>query len=286
MLDETQITGQTKGSDQFRILESDSYDPTHLTRVLDGEILGFKVQNFVSDKDCHTIYDNFENFAGRYQRGADAPAIYAGTYHYGKDLSQYFADSEQANATLPKLFTNAANPVAKIRETLTDHLQKRSQHFRSAQWNGQDACQFVMRAWTDMGTFSLKPHDDEAQCNDSKQSGFEIQDAIAENPLCAVNICLRNGPGGLLRMWNIRPDDLTRKRLGLETTGSPYPPEMLADIAHIDIKIAPGDLYAFDGRYVHAVTQLEDVAGQANASRATLAFLLAHKDRFETIQWS
>lgn len=160
-------------------------------------------------------------------------------------------------------------------------LSARNREFRSARWEGSEACHFVMRSWVDSGSFSLKPHDDEAQCKDPLQKGFEIQDALPENALCAVNICLQNEAGGLLRLWNIHPDDAARAALGLELTGYPYPVELLNRVSYLDVEIRPGDLYAFDGRYVHAVTQL----GQGGAAtRTTLAFLLAHKGQNETIQ--
>ena len=283
MLDNFQITGEVKICEDFHIKETDVFDPADFISILEGDLLGVMMRDYVSATDCATICKNFETYDGRYTRGADAPAIYAGTYHYHKELAQYFDEAEAANRTLPKLFDRAADPVARFRAGMQAALDARGRAFRSARWNNQDACQFVMRKWTDTGSFSLKPHDDEAQCKDPRQSEFEIQEALAENALCAINICLQNDEGGQLRIWNIRPDDATRARLGLETTGSPYPTELLADVPYVDIAIRPGDLYAFDGRYVHAVTQLGAGGG---ATRATLAFLLAHKGRDETIQWS
>lgn len=283
MLDDVQLTGEIKTGDEFRIKETDHFDPADFIDILDGNLLGVMVRNYVSPSDCARICANFEDYEGRYARGADAPAIYAGTYHYHKPLPQYFEEAAAANQTLPQLFAGAVDPVSRFRDGMTKTLGDRGRAFRSARWENRDACQFVMRKWTDTGSFSLKPHDDEAQCKDPRQKGFEIQEALTTGALCAINICLRNDVGGQLRLWNMRPDDASRARLGLDTTGSPYPIRLLEDILKIDIDIRPGDLYAFDGRYVHAVAQL---GSSGTATRATLAFLLAHKGAAETIQWS
>ncbi|MCV6546996.1 MAG: hypothetical protein OIF56_06900 [Cohaesibacter sp.] len=253
-----------------------------IVSVLDGNTLGVIVRDFVSEQDCKTILKNFDQFESTYVRGSDAPAVYAGIYHYGKDLEDYFHQSQSANAHLGQLFENATNPIETFSNQLAQSLGQTGRSYRPAQWKDQQACHFVMRSWKDCGEFSLRPHDDEAQCKDPKQQGFEIQDAAQNNALGAVNICLANGQGGALRIWNVLPDDKARHDLGLEVTGSPYPETLLNAYSYLDIEIRPGDLYVFDGRYVHAVTQLHDGAKQI---RATLAFLLCHKGEHETIQW-
>ncbi|MGI9279478.1 MAG: hypothetical protein ACR2PX_07600 [Endozoicomonas sp.] len=269
---------------KFYFTETDAFDPKTLIDVLDGKSLGTIIRGFVDLESCTIICDNFSSHEGRYERGQDAPATYVGAYHYHKELDQYFQESELANKVLGQLFSKTGNPVERINNALDSALNKHQRILRPAQWKGKMACQFVMRSWSDSGDFSLAPHEDEAQCKDPGQAGFEIQEAIKENnALCAVNICLENGSGGLLRIWDIRPDDAMREKYNVEFTGSPYPLEAVKGVAFIDVEIRPGDLYAFDGRFVHAVTQLED---KTTSSRSTISYLLSHKGKGETMQWA
>ncbi len=269
----------TKSAFSFRELEA--FEPGAFVDVLDGNCLGVIVRDFLGQAAREKICENFWNYEGRYRRGADAPAHYAGAYHYRKKLPDYFDEATAANKELYKLFSGLENPVESFCSALSEAMPDRI--VRLANWQGRDACGFVMRSWSDQGVYSLNPHDDEAQCTDPIQVGFEIQDAARAHPLMAVNICLENGQGGRLRMWNMHPSPVTRAMLGLENTGSPYPNELLANVDYFDVQINAGDLYAFDGRFVHAVTQL---VSTAKSERATLAFLMAHLGNAETIRWS
>jgi hypothetical protein len=71
----------------------------------------------------------------------------------------------------------------------------------------------------------------------------------------------------------------------VETTGIPYPVPLIERFGSIDVTIRPGDLYVFDGRFLHAVTGLDGVGG-ATGQRATIAFLMAHLGADETIGWT
>lgn len=277
------LTGQVLPDENFRFHEQERFDPSMIVDVLEGKRLGVVFRDFVSDEDCSAICRNFWDHPGRYSRGDAVPAEYIGSYHYLKSLEQYAAESQVANAMLPALFKGLQSPVDRLTASLNEMLSAQGRTLRRARCLEQDACGFVMRSWTGKRNFALEPHDDEAQCQDPRQAGFEIQDAAKSNPLAAVNICLQNGAGGMLRMWNIRPDNESRRKLGLEVTGSPYPLEPLADVSHVDVSIRPGDLYVFDGRFLHAVTTLDANNG---GQRATIAFLMANLRARDTISWT
>lgn len=279
------LTGASLPTEVFTFLETDTISPALIVDVLDGKRLGVICRNFVTLQNRAIICNNFWKHDGRYIRGADAPAEYLGAYHYAKPTALYLEQSRAANAILSALFDGVVNPVAVMKEALATELSKRSRSLRVARHEGSEACAFVMRSWSGSKSFALAPHEDAAQCTDPIQAGFEIQEAATGNALAAVNICLQNGDGGNLRLWNIRPDGAARTLLGLEKTGSPYPLPLLDSFDFIDVTIRAGDLYVFDGRFLHAVTGL-DGAGSATGQRATIAFLMAHLGSHETIYWT
>ncbi|MCA1298584.1 hypothetical protein [Stappia indica] len=277
------LSGERKPAEEFRFCEGQAGDMSLVADVLEGRQLGVIYRNYLHQEACDAIKDNFWRNTFRYSRGADAPAEYLGTYHYRKPLHRYAGESAEANRHLPGLFEGLTNPVEAFRNDLNRELGRRGRRLRQAVCKGQETCRFVMRSWSGEKEFALEAHDDESQCLDPLQDGFEIQTAARRNALGAVNLCLENGSGGLLRMWNIRPDLASKVALGLEVTGSPYPPECLDGIECFDVPIRAGDLYVFDGRFVHAVTILE---GHQQTGRATISFLLANLDDRETISWT
>ena len=96
----------------------------------------------------------------------------------------------------------------------------------------------------------------------------------------AVNLCLRNGVGGELFLWNIRPDPDSRRRLGTECLGQPYPAQEVAGYGHIAVSIRPGDAYCFDGRFIHAVGRVHDTP------RSTISFFLGTLPDGTVLQWT
>ena len=55
----------------------------------------------------------------------------------------------------------------------------------------------------------------------SEEVGFEIQQETGYHN-AGLNTCLDNGSGLRPAVWNLRPDEETRNRLGVRYTGSPY----------------------------------------------------------------
>ena len=92
-------------------------------------------------------------------------------------------------------------------------------------------------------------------------------------------IYLANGPGGRLVVWNVRPDEATKERLGITHTGFSYPPSELVGFSEIRLDVRPGDIYVFNGAYVHAV--------EANqAMRANVSFFIGMLDERTVVTWT
>jgi hypothetical protein len=105
---------------------------------------------------------------------------------------------------------------------------------------------------------------------------------VREHRVCALNICLENGAGGRLRIWNIQPDDESRRRLGTFYSGSPYPVDSLAGFDSLWVEVGQGDVYVFNGSHVHAV-EPTTVAG---AKRTTLSGLFGFIDDATVVSWT
>lgn len=276
------VTGKSFPATAFPVVELDRLDGQAVLDVLDGRHAGAIFRGAVPPDDCRKIAANFWTHPARYTRRAVAPAEYVGAFHFGKPLDAYLAEAAAVDGTLDRLFDGCGNPQRAFVGDLNRVLNDRGRGgLRVAEHDSRTAARFVMRSWTNRKQFSLLPHEDEAQCRCANQAGFEIQRA-ADNPLVAVNVCVENTGGGGLRIWNVIPDEASRRRLGLTDTGSPYPLETLAGHESQLIDIRPGDLYCFNGKAVHAV---EAMTGETNR-RATIAFLMARLDPATVVYWA
>lgn len=209
------------------------------------------------------------------------PGEYLGTFHGDKTTDNYLDEAAAIRHSLDQLLDIPGSPLAVFREGLTAALAEDGVDFRLARHNGREACQAIFRSWRGTQGFALAPHEDIGQCSDPKQAGFEIQRA-ADHHIVGMNICLDNGPGGRVVLWNIQPDLASRRRLGLEHTGVPYPVECLDGVERITLDVHPGDIYLFNGAHVHAV---ESIVG-ASANRITLSVFLGFIDDKTVVSWT
>jgi hypothetical protein len=92
-------------------------------------------------------------------------------------------------------------------------------------------------------------------------------------------MCLANGIGGRLVIWNVRPDEKTRERLGVTHTRFSYPPSGLAGFKQLRLSVGQGDKYVFNGAYVHAVEASRGV-------RANLSFFIGQLDQKTVVTWT
>jgi hypothetical protein len=138
-----------------------------------------------------------------------------------------------------------------------------------------------MRSWTDSGEFALEPHEDAAQMRTQKQFDFEIKNIPNFTPV-AINLCVENGKGGNLILWNFEPDNITRQNLDLLETGYPYPTDVLEPYQKTTIPIKQVDFYFFNGANIHAVSRQATDKEQ----RSTISFLMGFIDSKTVIYWT
>lgn len=54
-------------------------------------------------------------------------------------------------------------------------------------------------------------------------------------------------------VWNIKPDEILREELNVESTGYPYPLDYVDTFDKISVKLNEGDLYFLNASHVHGV---------------------------------
>jgi hypothetical protein len=216
----------------------------------------------------------------RKARGADAPGYYLGAYHYHKTTDQYLTEAGASRAALATVLDTPDDPLDLFHRGLTEALGADGVQFRVAAHDGREASRAIIRSWHGQSEYALAPHEDIGQCTEPRQSDFEIQ-RVTGHQVVAMNMCLDNGLGGRLAVWNIRPDEATRRRLGLHHTGSPYPLDALEGFDSIWLDVRPGDIYVFNGAHVHAV---EPETG--DESRLTLSAILGFIDDETVVSWT
>lgn len=153
---------------------------------------------------------------------------------------------------------------------------------RPALHDGRLAERLRVAMWNSDGDYALLPHEDISQLSDPEQEGFEIQ--RTQNPVAVNFYPAMPEQGGQLRVWDIAPDARTRQRLGISTSGFPYPLEALDRIPYVDIKAKAGDAVFLQGRFVHAVLGSN---GSVSAPRITMnGFFGISADGSTVIQWT
>ena len=275
------LGGQSHDQKYFRFHESATIDFDSIHQILRGKLLGTIIHNAIPSKDREIVAQNFWNSEVAKQRNDGVPAITIGAYHYKKTLNEYFDQVEQFKPHVDKLFHGANHFVNSFINSLTIYFSKKNIHFRLAKHNERYASRFVLRTCNSMSDFIILPHDDVAQCRTHNQKDFEIT-KIPNHEMVAVNMCLENFNDGELVMWNIQPNDATRKKLNIEETGYPYPAYLADDYEKITIPIQVGDIYCFNGRNIHAVySKLK-----TERFRTTITFFMGFIDNQTIIYWT
>lgn len=262
------ITGEALPPEQFRVHQSqETVDVERVLDVLQGRLAAYLVRGFIPAADCTTITRNFwasTQRVPRYGEGAEGVEAYIlGPSHIDMSVSDYLAAADSSRAAVQSLYTDASDPIARLREAVAQRLGVA----RTAAHDGRQAGDSKAVCWNNnTGEFLLLPHDDLAQLSDPLQKGFEIQQV---RRVMAVNAYPDvPGDGGQLKLWNIAPDDQTRARLSLTHSGYPYPPALLESHPSVTITVATGDLCVINGNLVHAV--LGDGGTSSERSRLLL----------------
>lgn len=275
------LTGVTGSPGYFAFKYFDYFRPEAVVDVLRGSSAGVLFKRVVPRATCAALTQRFWSSAYRRQRAAEAPGYYLGSYHYHKTTAGYLDDAAASAGPLDEVLDVPDDPLGTFYSGLRDVLAVTEAKVRRATHDGRQASRAIMRSWHGDGAFALAPHEDLGQCTEPQQADFEIQ-RVTQNHVVALNICLENGGGGRLVQWNIRPDAASRERLGLSTTGTPYPIETLAGIENQKIDIQAGDVYVFNGAHVHAVEPCLDPSQR----RTTLSGILGFIDASTVVTWT
>jgi hypothetical protein len=266
----------------FRILRSRGrVDGAMAVEVLSGHAAAYHAAEAIPEELCAALAERFLERAGKTNRGDDVPGFSIGAYHYGKTLTRYFEQAESAREDLMSFYDGLRDPTDLVREALTGALQPQGMRLRAAAFEGSEAAASRVTSWKGAGEYLLLPHDDAGQLYDARQSEFEIQKA-RRGAIAAANCYPSVGPyGSKLRMWNLRPDTETRRRLGIEESGYFYPPELLEGYEQVTLPIGPGDVVILDGSYIHAVP-----ACAGDARRITINCFFAAVSKQECVWWT
>ncbi|WP_430789541.1 hypothetical protein [Actinoplanes sp. G11-F43] len=277
-----QITGWSGDADYFTFREYQEFDPAAVLDVLEGRVAGVVFRGMVAPEVAENISRRFWDSPDRQVRGVEAPGYYIGAYTWNKPTAQYLDEAAVANPVLRDLLDVPGDPMKEFYAGLGGVLAERGAVVRPAEHEGRSAAIALFRSWHGQGVFALEPHDDDSQCSDPQMADFE-RNGVFGKPIGALNICLENnGGGGRLVYWNIQPDLASKRALGVEYTGSPYPAELLEGYESKWIDVNAGDVYVFNGAHVHAV----EPNTTEEQTRTTLAAMMAFLDDRNVVTWS
>jgi hypothetical protein len=277
------VTGWRGDPDYFRFVELDEFDADPVLDVLHGRRLGVIFRGVIDPAASSELVRRFFDSPARKRRGGEvceSLGYYIGAYHYHKPTAQYLDESAEIAGCLDELLDVPDEPTSWFRAELNERLARDGAQLRVSAKDGRSGCPLLMRHWNADGAFALQPHEDFSQLGWPEQADFEIV-RTTERTVAAVNMCLENGAGGRLVIWNVVPDLASRKRLGLDLSGSPYPPEVVEDHESIWLQIRSGDVYVFNGGHVHAVEASAD-----GGKRTTMAWNMGFCDDTTVVSWT
>lgn len=264
---------------RFEVTTSSRFSVEPVLRVLRGELAAVVFRGYCDAPECVALLERFLADEHVRRRQGDAPGAYLGTFHWGKDEGEYRADAARIRGGLEAVIASPQGaPWRGFMQELDRGLRLHETTLRGARWNGAEALFPLIRAWDGTGEFSLVPHDDLAQCQDPRQASFEIQ-SVPRYAACSINLCIANDGGGALVLWDCVPTDEDRQRAGTQFTGGPYPPSLVESYRKLEIEVAVGDLWIFNGGLVHAVRR-------ATGRRATVSSLFGLRDEHTVILWT
>ena len=247
--------------------------------VLCGKIEVGIFRGAINQELCQIIARNFWIHPKLKQRKDNVPSFEVGTHHFGKNLDQYFHEVKKENEYLDYLFQGTDNFVSKYQKFIKNYLSSFGITFRLATHKFEKAGSFVMRSWKNNKDFQLLPHDDFAQLLEPNQMDFEIQQ-VYHNQIISTNICIENGVGGELMLWDFKPTPEEKIKLSIEHTGYPYPLDELQKYKAYTIPINTGDIYFFNSSFVHAVKI--NISGH----RSVISFFCGFIDKENLIYWT
>lgn len=264
----------------FTLTEATKGDLTSVLDAFDGRCVGAVVKGFLSRDRCAEVASRFWG-GPRATRGVEAPGSYVGAYHYHKTTEAYVSEAREAAPEVDRVLGSARDEIDGFWSDLNGLLGRRGMTIRAARSPFGDAASWLVRSWHGDTRFALLPHDDRGQVGEPRQAGFEIQRTL-EYDVFAFNLCIENGAGGNLTIWNTRPDDDYKKSIGVHFTGAPYSDEYLSRFETLTFRPEVGDAYIVRGSHVHAVGNVVSNGGR----RLTVACLFGQIDGKTMVWWT
>lgn len=262
------IAGSSRGlqlGSKFRYLESSVHDfdvDIVLSMLRDGHYDGsvaYVIRSAVPADDCQTVYSNFKSIiaekGSQRELGDIIKAAQVGSTQFLKSGQKYAESTARAQPLMLSLFDDlSAGQVSQfmLDNQLIAGFLKHGLHFGPARFKSTYANHCTVRAWLDNGEMSLHPHEDISQVEAARADDFEIR--TVEYNTMSFNVCVaHNGPGGELKVWDLRPSPDVRRSLGLYDTGYPYPLDLVEDIHSFTLVLKPGDCYFLSSSFLHGV---------------------------------
>ncbi len=233
--------------------------------LLDGDHNGavvYVIRNAFDHATAQAVSARFDSIIASTQGGSRPDDGYVktqqiGSTQFAKTGREYVLDhAARADDLAVLLDDSPAEAIENIfRTTLVeDVLIESGVTFRPSRYKNLSGGFATFRRWLDNGEMALMPHEDSAQLKTAAQDGYEI---AAADHVVSYNACIESGhSGGVLRVWNLKPDDDFRHELDLLDTGYPYPSEAIESIETFDLELNVGDVYFLNSSYIHGVTSV------------------------------
>ncbi|HZB48387.1 MAG TPA: hypothetical protein VE547_04785 [Mycobacteriales bacterium] len=277
------LTGWQGDPDYFRFVEHTELDPDAVLDVLHGRVLGVVFRSVIDRAAAAELVRRFWASPARKRRGGEvceSLGYYVGAYHYHKPTATYLDESAEIAPDLDALLAVPGEPMGWFRDVLGARLAADGATLRLSAQDGRPGCPVLIRHWNATGEYALQPHEDTSQLRWPEQADFEIQ-RVPDYTVTAVNMCLENGAGGRLVIWNVIPDEESKRRLGLDLSGSPYPVESVDGYPAVRLEVRTGDIYVFNGSHVHGVEASAD-----GGKRTTMAWNMGFCADDTVVTWT
>jgi hypothetical protein len=286
------LKGKSYTKENFKIIE-DQYVPNldivnDMIQGKENSVPVYVVRNYIDKHNCKKLKNKFYEIIDKTHGGNRSSDDFVQVYQIGatqfhKESKEFFNEciqtKESVNDLLNSVYDYENLSDFMLETSFREYLLQKKIHFGPAYNRGNYCNLFTARLWRDNKEkkFALNAHDDLAQLNLAKRDHFEI--STVKNVI-ACNLCVENKEDANLLLWNISPDETSKKALDIEFTGYPYPFSSIKDIECLYVKTQPGDLYFINANYIHAVEKKQ------KDKRITLGRFIGSSSESRVIYWT
>ncbi|MFI5635613.1 hypothetical protein ACIA8E_41090 [Streptomyces sp. NPDC051664] len=210
------------------------------------------------------VIENFDSILARTEGGNRTDDSFVktnqiGATQFSRSGDEYVREVIQTSSISLDLFDGVAHDEIEqlfATELLEMTFAKKGMVLRSSRFKNIPAGFCTLRRWLDNGEMALMPHDDTAQLLSARKDGYEVAGATH---VVSYNAAVETSDkGGALKVWNINPDEACRERLGLVSTGYPYPIDSLDGIESLTVQLRQGDAYFLNSSFIHGVSSVQE----------------------------